>query len=209
MCQILWIVPASAILSFPLGRVVARLSSFMSQNTTSITAETTMQDLVSLFPGAQRALFRGYHIGGCSSCGFQPEETLAQVCVRNGGLAVADVIAFLEQAKDADARLEISPLAAQEVVQSGTGVIVDIRSREEFNAVAIPGSILFTEELMHDLPGWDRQKQIVFVCHHGVRSLDAAAYFAGHGLENVRSLRGGIDAWSCEVDSTLPRYELE
>ena len=44
-----------------------------------ITSETPMQELVSLFPGAQRALFRGYHIGGCSSCGFRPDETLAEV----------------------------------------------------------------------------------------------------------------------------------
>lgn len=168
-----------------------------------------MQELVSLFPGAQRALFRGYHIGGCSSCGFQPEETLSQVCERNGGLVVAEVVGFLSQAREADARLEITPSQAREVVQSGSGVLVDIRSGEEFNAVSIPGSILFTEELMHDLPGWDRGKEIIFVCHHGIRSLDAAAYFAGHGLENVRSLKGGIDAWSCEVDPTLPRYELE
>lgn len=197
------------ILSFPWHHIDASLPVHMSQNTPSITAETTMQELVSLFPGAQRALFRGYHIGGCSSCGFQPEETLSQVCERNGGLVVAEVVGFLAQAREADARLEITPSQAREAVQSGAGVIVDIRSGEEFNAVSIPGSILFTEELMHDLPGWDRAKEIIFVCHHGIRSLDAAAYFAGHGLENVRSLRGGIDAWSCEVDPTLPRYELE
>ncbi len=181
----------------------------MSQNTPTITAETTMQELVSLFPGAQRALFRGYHIGGCSSCGFQPEETLSQVCERNGGLVIGEVVGFLAQAREADARLEVTPSQARDLVQSGAGVIVDIRSGEEFNAVSIPGSILFTEELMHDLPGWDRAKEIIFVCHHGIRSLDAAAYFAGHGLENVRSLKGGIDAWSCEVDPALPRYELE
>ena len=39
--------------------------------------------------------------------------------------------------------------------------------------------------------------------------MDAAAYFAGHGFENVRALQGGIDAWSQEVDPNLPRYELE
>lgn len=167
-----------------------------------------MQELVSFFPGAQRALFREYHIGGCSSCGFQPEETLAQVCERNGGLPVEDVIGYLGQAHAVDAKLEVSAIEAKELVEADKAVLVDIRTGEEFNAVRIPGSILFTEELMHELPGWDREKEIVFVCHHGVRSLDAAAYFAGHGLENVRSLRGGIDAWSCEIDPTLPRYEL-
>jgi rhodanese-related sulfurtransferase len=39
--------------------------------------------------------------------------------------------------------------------------------------------------------------------------MDAAAYFAGHGFENARSVRGGIDAWSVEVDPKLPRYELQ
>ena len=39
--------------------------------------------------------------------------------------------------------------------------------------------------------------------------MDAAAYFQGHGFENVKSLRGGIDAWSVEVDPNLPRYHLE
>jgi rhodanese-related sulfurtransferase len=184
----------------------------MSETTASIPVsirpETTMQELVALFPGVQRALFRGYHIGGCSSCGFHAEETLAQVCERNGGLPVEEVIGFLGQAREADAQMEISPKEAGALLEEGKAVLVDIRSREEFEAVHIPGSLLFTEEMMHEISGWDRSRPVVFVCHHGVRSMDAAAYFAGHGLENVRSLRGGIDAWSCEVDATLPRYEL-
>ena len=48
----------------------------------------TMMELVSEYPGAQRALFKGFHIGGCSSCGFRPDETLSSVCERNGGLSV-------------------------------------------------------------------------------------------------------------------------
>jgi rhodanese-related sulfurtransferase len=39
--------------------------------------------------------------------------------------------------------------------------------------------------------------------------MDAAAYFQGHGFANVKSLRGGIDAWSAEVDPNLPRYRVE
>ena len=60
-------------------------------------------------------------------------------------------------------------------------------------------------------------KSFVFGCtallaiidHRGARSMDAAAYFAGHGFTKVKSVRGGIDAWSGEVDAQLPRYELE
>jgi rhodanese-related sulfurtransferase len=75
--------------------------------------------------------------------------------------------------------------------------------------VHIEGSTFFTQELMHELSGWDRNQLIIFLDHQGTRSLDAVAYFIGHGVENVRALRGGIDAWSCEVDPNLARYELE
>jgi len=168
----------------------------------------TMREVLAHFPGAQRALFRRYHIGGCSSCGFQLEETLAEVCARNGSLPVAEVIKYLESSRDADATVQLAPAEVAGLVKDGRAVLVDVRTREEFDAVQIEGSTFFTQELMHELGAWDREKLIVFVCHHGVRSMDAVAYFAGHGLENVRNLRGGIDAWSQEVDSALPRYDL-
>jgi rhodanese-related sulfurtransferase len=168
----------------------------------------TMQELVSQFPGAQRALFRSYHIGGCSSCGFRPDETLAEVCARNENLPVDQVIESLKAAQEADDRMQVYVSEAAELVKAGKAKLVDVRTREEYDAVHIDGSIFMTQELMHQLGGWDKDQQIIFVCHHGIRSLDAAAYFAGHGLENVRSMRGGIDAWSCEIDPNLPRYEL-
>jgi rhodanese-related sulfurtransferase len=56
---------------------------------------------------------------------------------------------------------------------------------------------------------WPRQNLLVVYDHQGTRSMDAAAYFQGHGFEHVKSLRGGIDAWSVEVDPKLPRYHLE
>ena len=55
---------------------------------------------------------------------------------------------------------------------------------------------------------WPQDTPIVFDCHHGQRSLDAASYFAGHGFTEVRSMTGGIDAWAVEVDPSVPRYEL-
>ena len=174
-----------------------------------MTPAITMGELTAQFPGAQRALFRAYHIGGCASCGFQPGETLAEVCARNGNLPVEEVIASLRTAQEADARIQVAPPEAAALVKAGTARLVDIRSREEWDAAHIEGSTFFTQELMHELGGWPREQLIIFVCHHGTRSLDAAAYFAGHGLENVRTLRGGIDAWSCDVDASVARYELE
>ena len=56
--------------------------------------------------------------------------------------------------------------------------------------------------------GWPKHTPIVFCCHLGQRSLDAASYFAGHGFTEVRSMTGGLDAWSTEVDPSVPRYDV-
>lgn len=176
--------------------------------TATIDPNLSMQDLLAQYPGAQRALFRSYHVGGCSSCGFRPDETLAEVCARNDNLPIDEVTKTILSAQEADQNMQISPADAATFVKAGKAKLVDVRTREEFDAVHIPGSEFLTQELMHELGSWPKEQLIVFVCHHGIRSLDAASYFAGHGLDHVRSLTGGIDAYSIEVDSTLPRYEL-
>ena len=52
----------------------------------------------------------------------------------------------------------------------------------------------------------DKNTEVIFYCHHGIRSLEAASYFKGHGLPNVKSLKGGIESYTMEVDSSIPRY---
>jgi rhodanese-related sulfurtransferase len=49
---------------------------------------------------------------------------------------------------------------------------------------------------------------LVVIDHQGKQALDAAAYFMGHGLQNVRCLRGGIDAWAQEVEGGMRRYKI-
>lgn len=175
-----------------------------------ITPKTTMRELLELCPGAQRALFRQYHIGGCASCGFQPDETLEGVCARNGNLDPAVVIANVLDAHSQDLQVLIDPVAASSAVAEKEARLLDIRTREEFEAVHIPGSQLMGQDFLQEIMGrWPKDTMIVLVDHTGSRGLDAAAYFSGHGFTNVRALRGGIDAWSCEVDPTLPRYTTE
>lgn len=180
-------------------------------STTDISGDITMRELLMQFPGAQRALFRKYHIGGCSSCGFGPDETLAQVCARNDGLPVEEVAAHIVESQAQDDRMQISPTDLAAALKSDPAAkLLDVRTREEFDAVHVEGAIFMTRDLMQEILGsWDRRALLAVMCHHGIRSMDAAAYFAGHGFENVKSVRGGIDAWSCEVDPELPRYELE
>jgi len=63
----------------------------------NITKASTMQEVLKAFPGAQRALFSRYHIGGCSHCGFDPTETLEQVSRRHNILDVQEVISYIRQ----------------------------------------------------------------------------------------------------------------
>ncbi len=65
-----------------------------------------MGDVLAAYPGARRALFRKYHIGGCSSCGFAPEETLGQLCARNGNLSVDEVITHIQASHETDRQAE-------------------------------------------------------------------------------------------------------
>lgn len=176
----------------------------------NLTPDATMQDVLAAYPGAQRALFRRYHIGGCRSCGFRPDETLAQLCARNGSLDPAEVLEHIRASHEQDLRMLIEPRALAELLQRDPSVkLLDIRSREEFEAARIPGSMLLSQPLMQEmLSQWPRSQALVILDHQGRQALDAAAYFLGHGFENVRCLRGGLDAWSLEVDPTVPRYRL-
>jgi len=176
----------------------------------SLSSDSKMSDVLDQYPGAQRALFRHYHIGGCSQCAFRLEETLGEVCARNGNLAPAQVLEQIRTSHEQDAKVLISPRELAEWLQREPRIrLVDIRSREEFEAVNIPGSVLLSQEVMRQIMSEAANaRPLVLIDHQGGQGLDAAAYFSGHGIRQVRCLKGGIDAWSSEVDSTLRRYRL-
>ena len=177
----------------------------------AIDPNITMRELLEQFPGAQRAMFRKYHIGGCSSCGFRPDETLAGVCERNENVDVDEAIEYIISSDAAERAMQIEPRDLADRLASGENIqLLDVRTREEFEAVKLTDAQLFTQELMQEiLSSWSRSDLTVVYDHQGARSMDAAAYFQGHGFENVKSLRGGIDAYSVDVDASLPRYSLE
>ena len=177
---------------------------------TTLTPQTPMAEVLLAFPSAQRALFKRYHIGGCSSCAFRPDETLEGLCARNGGLKVDEMIEHILASQAVDEKLMVTP---QELARWRTEKpdlrLLDVRTREEFEAVRIGGAVLMSQETMQEvLSRWPREEIFVIYDHSGKQALDAAAYFQGHGFQIVRCLQGGIDAWSMEVDPQLPRYRL-
>jgi rhodanese-related sulfurtransferase len=87
--------------------------------------------------------------------------------------------------------------------------LLDVRQPAEHALVSLPGSTLIP---LTELPGRLTEVQpppgatIVVYCHHGIRSMHGAAMLMQAGIANVYSLAGGIDAWSLQVDPTVPRY---
>ena len=63
-----------------------------------------------------------------------------------------------------------------------------------------------TPEAMVELRTLSKDTRLVFHCHHGGRSQAAGQEFVGMGFTNVSNLVGGIDAWSTQIDTSIPRY---
>lgn len=171
-----------------------------------LSADTPMGAILEALPGARRALFARYHLGGCQSCAFSNEETLGQLCTRSE-LPVAEVFGHLLESHAHDLEMLMEPTEAREKLSLLR--LIDVRTREEHEAVAISGSEFFTQELQQQLFAGDPESKILLYDHSGRNVLDQVAWFRGHGLKNTFGLRGGIDAWSREIDPSLPRYRIE
>lgn len=86
-------------------------------------------------------------------------------------------------------------------------VVLDVREPQEIAIAAFPGALSIP---MSDIPSrageLPRDREIVVLCHHGMRSAQVAGFLARQGFERIVNLTGGIDAWSLEVDPGVPRY---
>lgn len=178
---------------------------------TEIDGETTMGEILARFPGAKRALFARYHIGGCQSCSYDDDETISGVCERNENLPVAEVIEHILTAHETDRAMLIEPIAFKEALESEDPPrLIDLRTREEHEAVTLPDSELYSSELLQTIFGTEpKDRAIVVFDHTGEKALDPTAYLVGHGYTNAKALRGGIDAYAREADKSVPRYKLE
>jgi rhodanese-related sulfurtransferase len=86
--------------------------------------------------------------------------------------------------------------------------LLDVREPWEFETAKIAGAKLIP---MGDVPSrahqeLDPDENIVVLCHHGVRSMNVTVWLRQQGFEKVQSMRGGIDAWSRQVDEKVPKY---
>jgi rhodanese-related sulfurtransferase len=102
----------------------------------------------------------------------------------------------------------ISPVELKARIEKGDKLILlDVREQWEFDLAKLNGSTLIPlGTLPQSLSRLSRESEIIAICHHGMRSADATNFLLQQGFPNVKNLVGGIDAWSTQVDGSVPRY---
>lgn len=85
--------------------------------------------------------------------------------------------------------------------------LIDVREPVEHEIARIEGALLLP---LSRFPEWagtlNPDDEIIFMCHHGIRSAQVCSFLAGQGFERLSNLAGGIDRWSSEIDPHVPRY---
>jgi monothiol glutaredoxin len=117
------------------------------------------------------------------------------------------ILRFMPLAEDSPAIQQISALELKQMLDAGRPFeLIDVRTPEERDIAAIAGARLLDQAYHDVLLLLDRDTPLVFQCHHGIRSQHAADYFRERGFRRLSNLIGGIDAWSIQVDPSIPRY---
>ena len=103
---------------------------------------------------------------------------------------------------------EISATDAAALQREKKVRLIDVREPWEVTTAHIEGAVVIP---MGDMPArahqeLDPDEHFVIFCHAGVRSMNVTVWLRNQGFELVQSMRGGIDAWSAQVDPSVPRY---
>jgi rhodanese-related sulfurtransferase len=109
---------------------------------------------------------------------------------------------------DSLSNIEITPRETKELLAQNDKVLfVDVREPWEYDRAHIEGSVLIPlGDIPSNLARLENAEELVLFCHHGMRSLDAAAWLRAQGVGGARSMAGGIERWSTEIDPTVARY---
>jgi rhodanese-related sulfurtransferase len=109
---------------------------------------------------------------------------------------------------DIYAQIEVTPREVNDRLARGERfLLVDVREKWEHDVSRIEAATLIPlREIPTNVGRFEEAEEIVLFCHHGMRSLDAAAWLRSQGITGARSMAGGIERWSVEIDSRVPRY---
>lgn len=104
--------------------------------------------------------------------------------------------------------MQLTALQLQEKIQENENLLLlDVREENEFEYARIKGSQLIPLSLIPlKVDELDSEQETVLICHHGMRSMQTSAYLTRCGFTSLYNLQGGIDSWSIDCDSAVPRY---
>lgn len=107
--------------------------------------------------------------------------------------------------------LEITPQELQQRIANGEHItMIDVREPEEHAMARLELATLIPMQTipaqLQRLEGLSDETPLAILCHHGVRSLNVALWLRKQGIENCFSIEGGLDRWSREIDTEIPRY---
>jgi len=104
--------------------------------------------------------------------------------------------------------IEVAPREVHKLLETRENFLfVDVREKWEHDVSRIESAVLIPmREIPVHLERLASAGPVILFCHHGIRSLDAAAWLREQGVRDVRSMSGGIDRWSAEIDPQVPRY---
>lgn len=106
--------------------------------------------------------------------------------------------------------MNVPEISVQELnalrVSGAEHFLLDVRNADEYAYCNLGGHLMPLPELSTRLHELNPEHNIIVHCHAGGRSSRATEFLLKNGFKQVRNLRGGITAWSNEVDSTVPVY---
>ena len=93
----------------------------------------------------------------------------------------------------------------------GDAIVLDVRENVEVQAASVkPQGFELVHIPMNEIPGrlgqLDPGRAVAILCHHGNRSMRVAMFLQAQGFETLANIAGGIEAWSQELDPSVPRY---
>jgi rhodanese-related sulfurtransferase len=172
------------------------------------TLDTPMREVVERFPFSKVLLQSKFHMGGCQKCGYELQDSIQEAAEKNSKNP-EEVTQALNDGREEMAQCEISPEKLKMILDAKISktILVDVREPWEYEVCHFPNSELLTEENLQSILTRSKVVDVVvLICHHGVRSLNAAMYFRQNEVHEAYSLAGGIDLYAKKLDSSLQRY---
>jgi len=170
-----------------------------------MTENSSWQEICKHYPAAPAFLEKKYRL---TPEKIHSEMSLAEL-TRKFDLPPAQILFMEIQLHQMPSCVEqITALEAKHLLETNSAVrVLDIRENWEISFGSLPRSEVLTQKLFTDLRKQEtKDTPLLLYCHFGVRSLDAAHELAKEDFTHVFVIQGGIDAWSTQVDPTIPRY---